>query len=217
MEILGINGSPKKKGNTASALTFLLNECEKKIDTKTRIFHVYEMEINFCDGCFTCLEKGTKIRPCPRHIDDMNEIYSRLEEATAIVMASPVFYGCVSSKLKAFMERCLPAYDYPASKCELKGALREKLGLAIAVGGARNDGIEAVLSQLRNFFFSNNMRPIGTAGGIGPNGLPYLSSNLGVGIVSNEEGNALERDVLAKESLKWAAQKLIDEVTSDVR
>jgi multimeric flavodoxin WrbA len=209
MNIIGINGSPKKSGNTGKALEYFLNQCKKIGNIDTYTFHVYHKEINFCDGCFSCFVKGTKDRPCPIHDDDMQDIYSRLEDAHAMVLASPVFYGCVSSKIKAFMERCIPMYDYPASKCEIKGAMRDKLGVAIAVGGARNDGIEAVLSQLRNFFFSNNMQPIGTAGGAGPNGLPYLSSNLGVGIVSNEEGKALEKDPLAKKSLEWASKKLV--------
>jgi len=62
--------------------------------------------------------------------DSMQEIYGKLLEADAWVLASPVYNFTMSAQIKIFMERCyaLPAYR----KDPYKG---KKIAIAMAYGG----------------------------------------------------------------------------------
>jgi multimeric flavodoxin WrbA len=106
-----------------------------------------------------------------------------------------MYYGSVTGIMKVFMDRFLPFYDELGSTSELKGALRLKPAGAIAVGGGRNDGIEAVLYTLHRFFLFNDMLVVGTAG------YSDSASNLG-GTVFSDSKPALARDALGKNTLR---------------
>jgi multimeric flavodoxin WrbA len=100
------------------------------------------------------------------------------------------------------MDRFLPFYDESESKSELKGALRFKPAGAIAIGGGRNDGIEAVLYTLHRFFLFNDMLAVGTTG------YPDSASNLGGTLVSDSKPDALSRDVLGENTVKALGNKV---------
>jgi multimeric flavodoxin WrbA len=73
--------------------------------------------------------------------------------------------------------------------------LRLKPGGAIAVGGARNDGIEAVLYTFHRFFLYNDMIVVGTAG------YSDSASNLGGAVFSCDKPDAIKEDSLGRGSL----------------
>ena len=101
MLVLGLQGSPRKKGNTDYLLTAFLNEVEKT-GAQIRIFDVARMNILPCRGCGYCEKNGC----CIIGDDDMAaHIYPALREADAIVIASPVFFYNVPSQLKALIDR----------------------------------------------------------------------------------------------------------------
>jgi multimeric flavodoxin WrbA len=104
--------------------------------------------------------------------------------------------------MKVFMDRFLPFYDESGSISELKGALRFKPAGAIAVGGGRNDGIEAVLYTLHRFFLFNDMLVVGTAG------YADSGSNLGGTVFSDSRPDALARDALGKKTLRALGNKV---------
>jgi multimeric flavodoxin WrbA len=154
------------------------------------------MKIAECNACYRCKKEGTKELPCPAHDDDMTRLYAKLASADGFLFASPVYYGSVTGIMKVFMDRFLPFYDDSDSESELKGALRFKPAGAIAVGGGRNDGIEATLYTLHRFFLFNDMIVVGTAG------YPNSASNLGGTVVSDSKPDALTRDPLGKNTLR---------------
>ena len=160
------------------------------------------MEIAECNGCNRCKKEGTKKLPCPAHDDDMTPLYAKLASADGFLFASPVYYGSVTGIMKVFMDRFLPFYDESDSESELKGALRFKPAGAIAVGGDRNDGIEAVLYTLHRFFLFNDMLVVGTAG------YQDSASNLGGTVVSDSKPDALTRDALGKSTLRALGSKV---------
>jgi multimeric flavodoxin WrbA len=132
----------------------------------------------------------------------MTELYHKLLDADGFIFASPVYFGSVTGIMKVFMDRFIPFYTGDESKSELKGALRLKPAGAIAVGGGRNDGIEAVLSTFHRFFLFNDMIVVGTAG------YPGSASNLGGTIHSDDKPHALERDMIGKNSLQALGSKV---------
>jgi multimeric flavodoxin WrbA len=107
-KVMVLLGSPRKKGNSA----ILADQIAKGVKfAKAKVDTVYlqGMSIAPCKACFTCQKKNSK--GCSIQ-DDMQELYPKLIEAEAWVIASPVYWFTMSAQTKIFMDRCfaLPAY-----------------------------------------------------------------------------------------------------------
>jgi len=200
IKILGVSGSPRKGGNTDQCLQEALRACSQVCSTE--LVSLANLEIAECDGCDRCKKEGTKELPCPAHDDDMTALYRKLASADAFIFASPAYYGSVTGIMKLFMDRFIPFYDDVESRSELRGALRFKPAGAVAVGGARNDGIEAVLYTFHRFFLYNDMVVVGTAG------YANSASNLGGTIHSDDKPDALARDVSGRNTLRALGNKV---------
>ena len=140
--------------------------------------------------------------PCPAHDDDMTPPYEKIASAQGFLFASPVYYGSVTGIMKTFMDRFIPFYDDAESASELKAAIRFRPAGGIAVGGGRNDGIEAVLFTFYRFFLYNDMIVVGTAGSAGS------SSNLGGAVYSESKPDALLRDPIGRATLRALGSKV---------
>jgi arsenate reductase len=101
MLILGLQGSPRKKGNTHFLLSTFLQAAEQRGAT-TRIISVAESNILPCKEYVVCEKKGT----CPIDDDMAGEIYGLLRQAEVVVLASPIFFYNMTSQLKALVDRC---------------------------------------------------------------------------------------------------------------
>jgi multimeric flavodoxin WrbA len=101
MLILGLQGSPRKKGNTNFLLTTFLKAAEQRGAT-TRIISVADSNILPCKEYVVCEKKGT----CPIDDDMAGEIYGLLRQAEVVVLASPIFFYNMTSQLKALVDRC---------------------------------------------------------------------------------------------------------------
>lgn len=102
MLAIGIEGSPRKSGNTEQ-LVYTVLEGAKDAGATTRFFKLAEMDIADCVSCYACKKNGT----CAIE-DDMHILYDAIQEADAIVLGSPVYFWQVNSIVKRFMDRLLP-------------------------------------------------------------------------------------------------------------
>lgn len=144
---------------------------------RTTFFTVRGKNIGFCRHCDYCLEKGE----CAVR-DDMYELYPLLREARGLVFATPVYNGGVSAQIKAVMDRCraLTAAD--------RNVFRNKVGMAIAVGGDRVGGQELALQQIITFYVLNGVIPV-SGGFFGANlGATFWSKDSVEGVMEDEEG-----------------------------
>ena len=123
--VLGIAGSARKEGNSASLLRRVLNGLNG--DFRTELVFLADIEIRPCAGCHYCQKKGAC---CVR--DGMAALYSKLIEADVILLASPAYMGGIASRMQAFMER-----TWPLRKGQLAGKLasyivtgRRRIGMA---------------------------------------------------------------------------------------
>ncbi len=92
MNVLGINGSPHREGNTAYALRYALGVIEDQ-GIETTYISLAGKGITPCDGCFVC-RKGECV-----HEDDMGPIYDALRRCDGLVLASPVYMGLVTGQM----------------------------------------------------------------------------------------------------------------------
>jgi len=146
--VVGISGSPRKAGNTE----FLLSEAlalagERGFQTERLLCS--ELKIDFCDDCGEC----SKGRTCSKD-DDMAGVLDWLEKADGIIVASPVYFGCVTAQLKAVFDRTIPLRRQGFR-------LKDRIGCAIAVGGSRNGGQEKVLEAVHAWMHIHGMIVVG--------------------------------------------------------
>jgi len=174
MKVIGIVGSPRE-GNTKYLVSLALKECEK-LGIETEMIHVGKMKIAPCRDCGQCRKTGR----CAIN-DDFQKIAGKVEEADGIIIGSPVYFGCISAQLKAFMERT--RYIRRSEK------LKDKVGGAIAVGGSRQGGQELVIRQIHNFFLIQGMIVVGDE----------KTMHFGGTAVGNDEKEA-EKDDVGKET-----------------
>ncbi len=107
MKIIGISGSPRKKGNTAA----LVQEALKPFisdNVETELLYLCDYQIKGCTGCEGCKDTCRCVIE-----DDMQQILPRLLQADAVVLGSPTYFYNVSAVVKAFIDRmyCLVAFD----------------------------------------------------------------------------------------------------------
>ena len=99
MKVIGIVGSPRKDGNTASLTAHTLKAiAEEGLDTE--LISLSGLDIKPCQACYHCLKE----EKCSIE-DDMFPIYLKMKEADGIILASPVYYGSATALSKAFIER----------------------------------------------------------------------------------------------------------------
>lgn len=115
MNILILQGSPRKNGNTS----FLVNAFKKgleKSNHNVEILNVGTMKIAPCMSCEYCHNKGNG--ECIQK-DDMQKIYESIKSSDMMVFASPVYYFNFSGQLQNVITRFYPSGILPIKKYAL--------------------------------------------------------------------------------------------------
>lgn len=135
MRILGIQGSPRKKGNTS----YLLATCMEKAKELGAVTHTVDADkqnIMPCKEYLVCEKKGY----CPIKDDMHSEIYTLLRQADIIIAASPVFFYNVTAQLKALIDRCQTfwARKYRLKLKDPRAGMRRGAMLSVAATRGKN-------------------------------------------------------------------------------
>jgi multimeric flavodoxin WrbA len=100
MFVLGLQGSPRKKGNTELLLSAFMDTA-KENGAETCIIDVYKQKVGPCIECTICEKKGV----CSIQDEMSQKIYPLLRRADLVVLASPIFFYNVTAPLKALIDR----------------------------------------------------------------------------------------------------------------
>jgi multimeric flavodoxin WrbA/protein-tyrosine-phosphatase len=148
MLVLGLQGSPRKKGNTNYLLTEFMKAAEKS-GARTHIIDVCRKNIIPCKEYVVCEKKGF----CPIDDDVKDEVYPLLRQADVVVIATPIFFYNMTAQLKAVIDRC---QTFWARKYKLKlkdpGANMRR-GFLLAVGATRGKNLFEGLNLTAQYFF----------------------------------------------------------------
>jgi multimeric flavodoxin WrbA len=140
-KVLVLLGSPRKKGNSA-ILADQIAQGAKAVGARVETLFIHGMKISPCKSCYACQKpnsKGCSIK------DDMQEVYKKLREADAWVIASPVYWFTVSAQTKLWMDRCFALLPYA------KEVFADKR-IAIAMSYGDNDPFKSgCVNALRTF------------------------------------------------------------------
>lgn len=140
MKVLLINGSPRKNGNTAYALSQMA-EVFAAEGVETEILHVGNQAIRGCIACGSCAKNGKCVFD-----DAVNEAAPRFQEADGIVVGSPVYYASANATLVAFLDRLFYSTSFDK---------RMKVGASVVV--ARRGGCSATFDELNKYFTISGM------------------------------------------------------------
>ena len=110
MNVVVLNASPRKRGNTAQLCKKVV-EGAKSINAHVEYIDLYSYDFKGCMSCFACHLKKNFENPLCFWRDDLKEILKTCLEADAIVLGSPIYYGSITSYAQAFLERLLFAAD----------------------------------------------------------------------------------------------------------
>ena len=148
MLVVGLQGSPRKKGNTNFLLSSFM-EAAEKFGARTQIIDVTQKDIIPCKEYTVCEKKGY----CPIEDDVKDEIYPLLREADVVVVATPIFFYNMTAQLKAVVDRC---QTFWARKYKLKlkdpGAGMRR-GLLLSVGATKGKNLFEGLNLTTQYFF----------------------------------------------------------------
>jgi multimeric flavodoxin WrbA/protein-tyrosine-phosphatase len=148
MLVLGLQGSPRKTGNTSFLLSAFLQAAERR-GAVTQTVQVVERNILPCKEYVVCEKKGY----CPIDDDMAAEIYGLLRQAEVVVLASPIFFYSMTSQLKALVDRC---QTFWARKYRLK--LSDPLkatrrGYLLSIGATKGKNLFEGLQLTAKYFF----------------------------------------------------------------
>ncbi len=101
MKILGLLGSPRENGNTATVLKAMCDAAKKNGHT-VEILGLAKLNIQGCISCETC--KTDRVQFCALK-DDMQTVYPKLLEADLLILSTPVYMAQVTSQMKKFLDR----------------------------------------------------------------------------------------------------------------
>lgn len=104
-KVLILSSSPRKGGNSetlAAAFAKGAQEAGHQVET----VYLREKQYGFCKGCLACLKLGRCVIK-----DDAVEIATKMHDADVLVLATPVYYYCVSGQLKTMLDRANPLFD----------------------------------------------------------------------------------------------------------
>jgi multimeric flavodoxin WrbA len=109
MKAIAINGSPRKKWNTATLLEKALEGAASE-GAETEIIHLYDLDFKGCTSCFACkLKDGKSYGKCAMQ-DDLTPVLERLKDADAVILGSPIYLGTSTGEMRSFMERYVFPY-----------------------------------------------------------------------------------------------------------
>ncbi|MFZ5988058.1 MAG: flavodoxin family protein [Bacillota bacterium] len=101
MNIVIINGSPRKNGATGKILKEIESYLSSKEDVTVKLFNLVEYDIEFCKGCMLCYKTGR----CIITNDGIDTLVQELQQSDAVVLGSPTYGSNVSGQFKTLIDR----------------------------------------------------------------------------------------------------------------
>lgn len=105
-KVIVINGSPRKKYNTAT----LLKEAQKGAESAgAEVEYINLVDLNFkgCMSCFACKRKGANLGGLCAWRDELQPVLSKILQADAVIIGSPVYYSYPTGMFRNLLERML--------------------------------------------------------------------------------------------------------------
>jgi multimeric flavodoxin WrbA len=201
LKIVAVNGSLVRDGNVKALLDHALAEYDGKPQFEVKLFEISRMTIGPCRHCNWCFKKQTQDKYCAQD-DDMAEVYPELMESVALIVASPVHFGRLSGATADFIDR----FRVFVHGNVTRGAMRNKVGGALAVAWFRNAGLEQTLITINTAFQALGM--VVASPDLGVHGAAAFSSVHGTGETRQGERLLVKSDDFGMASARSVAYRV---------
>jgi len=147
MFVLGLQGSPRKKGNTSILLSAFLNEVER-LGGHVSTLDATRKKVKPCVECGICEKKGY----CPQD-DVMQSVYPLLWKADLVVLATPIFFYGATAQLKSLIDRSQALWSRKYALGLDDPGRKWRKGLLLTVGATKGKNIfDGAILTARYFF-----------------------------------------------------------------
>ena len=106
MNVLAVNGSPRKDWNTGTLLTKALEGAESA-GAQTKLVHLYDLDFKGCTSCFCCKRKGNTCAGLCAQRDELRPVLAEALASDALVFGSPIYFSDVTGEMRSFLERLM--------------------------------------------------------------------------------------------------------------
>jgi len=147
MLVLGLQGSPRRKGNSRYLLEHFL-KAAAGFGAETHMVEVDRRDIRPCKEYTVCEKKGY----CPIEDDMLREVYGLIRRADVVVAATPVFFYNMTAQLKALIDRC---QTFWARKYRLRWRdprRKTKKGYLLSVAATRGNNLFDAIHLTMQYF-----------------------------------------------------------------
>jgi multimeric flavodoxin WrbA len=151
MKVVGVSGSARRGGNTATLIEAVFAPL-REAGVECELIELAAKDVRGCTACRKCFE--AKDGQCHGRKDYILEVLPKLWEADGIVLGSPTYFADVSAETKALIERA--GFVSMANG----GLLRRKVGAGV-VAVRRGGGIH-VFDSLNHLFQISQMVIVGS-------------------------------------------------------
>lgn len=105
MDVLVINGSPRKERAHTGSIVSLFAEGMKEKGANVDFIYPKDLEIGDCRGCQNCW--GNTPGKCIQD-DDMADVLDKIAKSDIVVLATPVYVDGMTGLLKTLIDRTIP-------------------------------------------------------------------------------------------------------------
>lgn len=151
MQVLAINGSARKDGNTAIIIEKVFEELNAA-GIETEMVQFAGNMIEPCRACWACGGQNT----CVHQKDMFHKVYEKMLDVDGILLGSPVYSANVSANMQAFLERAAVVGDMNRDGRTMK----HKVGAAVAA--VRRGGSLQAVDTMNHFFLNHEMYVAGS-------------------------------------------------------
>ena len=203
-KVLGISGSPVKKGNVETFLTHAMEGLPAE-NIQLEIVHLSGLTIQDCIHCNFCLTRQTPGKYCSLK-DDAQPIFKKAEAADILVLASPVYFMRSSARMAALLDR----FRVFVFGNLTGGKMKNKIGVSMAVSWLRNGGLETTHLAHILEFLTLEMIPASVHQGISPLGASACASSYGSGKFDPNVKLGIENDEAGLQSAKLILRRAVE-------
>ena len=183
MKVIGINGSPRKEGNTSKLIKKVFEPLEAE-GMETELIQIGGTTIRGCLSCYHCVK--LKDKRCSTKNDLFNEVFEKILAADALILASPTYFADITPELKALIDRA-------GFVARVNGnLLRHKVGAAVV--SLRRGGAIHAFDSINHLFQISSMFTVGST---------YWNFAFG-----GREGNEVENDREGMENMLDLGQSM---------
>lgn len=149
MLVLGLQGSPRKKGNTNYLLNLVLEAAANR-GAETEVVQVPRKNIRPCIGCTNCERKGV----CAIDDDDMMaEMYPLLRRAQLIILATPIYFYNATAQMKMLIDRSQALWARKYKLGLVDPGRPSRRGMMLSIGATRGKNLFEGMALTAKYFF----------------------------------------------------------------